>query len=134
MAEIETLSGFKGPDLAGMLIYDKANIGFSLRALGAVEARPDGTMMVKQPIRPITYDIVSNPSHATARVLNFLPEAVENIDHTGNLLYESDDMSMLQMDSIHICENGLCSIKFINDIIEESFHDSMMKTNFSFKI
>ena len=32
----ETLSGFKGPDLYNLIVKDKVDIGFSLRALGAV--------------------------------------------------------------------------------------------------
>lgn len=55
IGEIETLSGFKGPDLASIVMYDKVNIGFSLRALGAVDQRPDGTIVVLEPIKPIKY-------------------------------------------------------------------------------
>ena len=50
--EVETLSGFNGPSIAKMILYDKVNIGFSLRALGAVEQKPDGTIMVLAPIKP----------------------------------------------------------------------------------
>jgi len=63
IGEVETLSGFKGPDFANLIVKDKVNIGFSLRALGSVEPLSDGTLMVKTPIKPITYDIVSNPSY-----------------------------------------------------------------------
>lgn len=40
----ETLSGFKGPDLYNLITKDKVDIGFSLRALGAVETLQDGTI------------------------------------------------------------------------------------------
>ena len=40
----ETLSGFKGPDLYNLIAKDKVDIGFSLRALGAVETLQDGTI------------------------------------------------------------------------------------------
>ena len=50
---METLSGFQGPSFARMLINDRVNIGFSLRALGAVETQPDGTIIVGSPIKPI---------------------------------------------------------------------------------
>lgn len=52
IGEIETLSGFLGPDIAKMVLYDKVNVGFSLRALGSVDTKPDGTIEVLQPIKP----------------------------------------------------------------------------------
>ena len=53
IGEAETLSSFKGPDVADLISKDKVDLGFSLRALGAVEALHDGTLQVKTPIRPI---------------------------------------------------------------------------------
>lgn len=76
IAEIETLSGFKGPDLRNIIIEDKVPIGFSLRMFGRVkpmEGNPS-IMEVTTPLRAITYDVVTNPSHSSARVLNFLTE------------------------------------------------------------
>ena len=52
IGEVETLSGFHGPDIAKMILYDKVNVGFSLRALGSVNTRPDGTIEVLAPIKP----------------------------------------------------------------------------------
>jgi len=52
IGEIETLSGFNGPDIAQMVLLDKVNLGFSLRALGGVDTRPDGTIDVLLPIKP----------------------------------------------------------------------------------
>jgi len=54
IGEISTLSGFKGPDLAG-LIKDNVNFGFSLRALGSVEQLSDGSIQVVEPMIPIKY-------------------------------------------------------------------------------
>jgi len=54
IGEIETLSGFKGPDLAG-LIHDSINFGFSLRALGSVEQLSDGSINVIEPMIPINF-------------------------------------------------------------------------------
>lgn len=52
IGEMETLSGFKGPDLAA-LISDGVNVGFSLRALGSVRTLTDGTIEVIEPMIPI---------------------------------------------------------------------------------
>ncbi|MCP4763389.1 MAG: hypothetical protein GY870_16575 [archaeon] len=132
IAEVETLSGFQGPSLAKSLILDKLNIGFSLRALGAVESQPDGTLLVKQPIKPITYDVVSNPSHANARVLEFLKEDFsDNFSNANEILCEAEDLSVLEADSITLCEGGSCTVRFIDDIINERFSNALSKTYFS---
>lgn len=131
IAEVETLSGFYGPDLAKMLLYDKVNIGFSLRALGAVEPQRDGSLLVTQPIKAITYDVVTNPSHANARVLEFLPESDSSLfDLSSQLICESEDILTLNEDHITICENGVCSMRFINDVITESFEDAFKRVSF----
>jgi len=56
MGEMETLSSFRGPDLTKLIMDDKIDIGWSLRALGAVSPMSDGTLRVTEGIRPITYD------------------------------------------------------------------------------
>jgi len=63
LGEVSTLSSFKGPDLAG-LINDGVNFGFSLRALGSVQALTDGTLNVVEPMIPITYDSTESLSGA----------------------------------------------------------------------
>jgi hypothetical protein len=130
LGEIETLSGFKGPDLANLITKDKINIGFSLRALGGVEPMQDGTLVVTDPIMPITYDIVSNPSHQNARVMTFLPESAGDFipDAPKALLCESADIvTLIESDHLRICEGDACVIKFIDDIINESFLDIISK-------
>lgn len=131
IGEVETLSGFNGPEVARMLLYDKVNLGFSLRALGAVEQKPDGTILVLEPIKPITYDLVSNPSHASARILEYLPESVFAAETVTQYIYEGEDLSLLERDSITICENGVCEIKFIDDIIENLFDKTIKRVTFS---
>ncbi len=122
IGEVETLSGFKGPDFANLVVKDKVNIGFSLRALGSVEPMHDGTLMVKTPIKPITYDIVSNPSHDNARILKFLPESCnEFVPENSMSLMESVDQ--MDLDQTMVCEGGQCVMKFIDDIIRENFNE-----------
>lgn len=130
----ETLSGFKGPDLYNLITKDKVDIGFSLRALGAVETLQDGTIMVKDPIRPITYDIVSNPSHANAKVLEFLPEsASEFIPESNNLICEGEMLDILGKDQIVVSEGDSMVIRFIDDIINERF-ESVVSKGIKFRI
>ena len=126
IGEVESLSGFRGPDFANLVARDKVNIGFSLRALGSVEPLTDGTLMVKEPIRPITYDIVSNPSHANARILKFLPENYnEYIPCESISLMES--VGELDQEQVMICEGGICVKKFVDEIIDETFLDVISK-------
>jgi len=125
IGEIQTLSGFQGPSLANLILRDKVNIGFSLRALGSVEPLTDGTLDVKMPLRAITYDIVSSPSHDNARITEFLPESFicESADESG-ILAEAADLSLLeQQDNIVIDNvNGNHYIQaFTDDLIHETF-------------
>jgi len=92
---IETLSGFKGPDIFNLLVRDKANIGFSLRMFARLVPDPNNNVMVVEPpLRPITYDIVSNPSHTNANILEFLPEDFANLTSLNSLvaINESSDI------------------------------------------
>ncbi len=126
IGEVESLTGFRGPDFANLIARDKVNIGFSLRALGSVEPMVDGTLMVKEPIRPITYDIVSNPSHSNARILKFLPEAYnEFLPEESLALMES--VGELDSGQLLVCEGGMCVRKFVEEIIEESFLEVVSK-------
>ena len=126
IGEVESLSGFKGPDFANLVSRDHVNIGFSLRALGSVEPMHDGTLMVKEPIKAITYDIVSNPSHTSARILKFLPESYEEfIPDQASTLMES--VGNLDLEEMLVCEGGVCVKKFVDDIINESFDEIVSK-------
>ena len=139
IGEVETLSGFHGPDIAKMVLYDKVNVGFSLRALGSVNTRPDGTIEVLSPIKPITYDLVSNPSHAKARVLEFLPESVDlgGVDEQSGVLCESvgtnEDILLLQEDGIVIANNAdLPERHFVEEILRSRFDGSLKHMRFRF--
>jgi hypothetical protein len=61
------------------LLHDKVNIGFSLRALGTTQNAEDGTLIV-QSLRAITFDVVANPSHTEARVIEVFNESTEMSD------------------------------------------------------
>lgn len=90
VGEAETLSGFLGPDLYNTIVYDKADIGFSLRMFGRVQMdESTGLNRVVRPIRPITYDVVTNPSHGTARILEFVTEDISSfLVENDELMYE----------------------------------------------
>lgn len=135
VGEVETLSGFKGPDLANLISRDKINIGFSLRALGGVEPLQDGTLKVKEPISPITYDVVSNPSHSNSRVMEFLPESdMSLLSNSDALICENgDEVSLMEEEQVTLCDGNQCVRRFIDDIIFERF-TSVMASGISFRI
>lgn len=137
LGEIETLSGFLGPDIAKMVLYDKVNVGFSLRALGSVNTKPDGTIEVLTPIKPITYDLVSNPSHSKARVLEFLPESVSNFDDYdyGAVINESAgdyDYEILRLDGINLTGGEVPERGFLDEILKNNFTKFTKHMNFRF--
>lgn len=121
IGEVETLSGFKGPDLANLILKDKVDIGFSLRALGSVEPLTDGTLLVRSPIMPVTYDVVSAPSHKNAKVLEFMPESAMDFGGDQQVVYESSDLSLLEAEDIFLSEDNHFVSKFLENIIEERF-------------
>jgi hypothetical protein len=122
----ESLSGFRGPDLYNLIVKDKVDLGVSLRALGSVEPLQDGTLIVQDPIRAITYDWVSSPSHQNARVLDFLPECYTDF-MPMDTMYESADLSKLNDDHIMITENAGLIKRFLDDILQERFDEVISK-------
>lgn len=125
---IVTLSGCKGPDLAS-LILDGVNIGFSLRALGSVEMLSDGTMRVQQPFVAITYDAVTSPSHDNARILEVLPESLNDfITKDQDLLYEADGFKeFIENEGVSLDKTDNDVRRFLNEIINEQFHQVISK-------
>lgn len=132
IGEIETLSGFRGPDLANLILKDQVDIGFSLRALGSVEPMTDGTLLVKSPIMPITYDVVSTPSHQNARVMEFMPESAIDFQSDSQVLCENNDLNLLEAENIFISDSNQCISKFVEEIIQEQF--SRIISGIRFKI
>jgi CRISPR/Cas system-associated endoribonuclease Cas2 len=69
MGKLETLGTPNGKILTE-LIKDKIRVGFSVRALGNMEKR-DNIEYILSPIYIVSYDAVSDPSHAEATIRNF---------------------------------------------------------------
>lgn len=117
-------------------------MGFSWRGFGNVKPRSTSSnvMEVTTPLRAITYDVVSSPSHGTARILSFLSEnnSIEGIrsvlesEDNENPILESADSIIFE--SEHCCLPGSskdeCS-KYLKTLIHE--HIKSLKP-FSFKI
>jgi hypothetical protein len=105
IAEIETLSGFKGPDLRNILVEDKVPIGFSLRMFGRVKPMDNNPsiMEVTTPLKAITYDVVTNPSHSSARVMSFLTEST----NYNSFIQEDEEYVAESMDDL-LFENEIC--------------------------
>lgn len=122
IGEMETLTGFLGPDLYNLIVHDKADIGFSLRMFGKVEMEGDtGISRVTRPIRPITYDTVTNPSHKTARILSFMPENanefLSNPKMDSSIIYESD----LSIDNLNLSDFNESVYEYLDMLIQENF-------------
>ena len=122
IGEAETLSGFLGPDLYKTIMYDKIDIGFSLRMFGRTQLEEStGLNKVVRPIRPITYDIVTNPSHSSARILEFVTEDISNF-----LVDNSANMQILQESCL--CQDGIC-LTDMNESIYD-YLDRVLNTTF----
>lgn len=85
----------------------------------------------------ITYDIVSNPSHARARVLEFLPESYtpgSDDDSQMTLVCESSDSDIwfLEQDGINIYRDESAEKSFIRSIIQNDFEKALKDLKFKF--
>lgn len=120
--EIETLSGFKGPDLASIILNDHVDIGFSLRALGSVQKRQDGILEVTTPMKAITYDIVTNPSFSDARIMQFIPETDLSNARADSMSFicENEDIELVKNDQVFYESDSIyCIESFVDQIIAE---------------
>jgi hypothetical protein len=129
IAEVETLAGFKGPDLRDIITINKANIGFSLRMFGKLQphSQMKTVMEVVSPLRPITYDVVTEPSHKGSRIMKFLTES----DNFSYLIKSNDfsEMELTQESLSFITENNMNVsynskqelTKFLDDVLAHEF-------------
>jgi len=69
IGQLETTNTHNGKDMMGLL-KDKCGIGISMRGMASLESEGD-VNIVQDPLYIITFDLVSNPSHAQARVTDF---------------------------------------------------------------
>lgn len=121
IGEVETLSGFLGPDVYNLIVHDKADIGYSLRMFGRVETEgATGVAKVVRPIRPITYDTVTNPSHSTARIMEFLPENI------NEFITQRPDMellneSTLSIDNLEMQDINESIYDYVDRIVQDFF-------------
>ena len=67
--------------------------------------------------------IVSNPSHANSKIMEFLPETdLSILSQADTILAEDVELDLLNdQDQITICENGYCVRQFMDDVIHEQF-------------
>ncbi len=137
--ECETLSNRAGLDLYGLL-KDNITIGFSLRAFGETRKRPDGIVEVlSKSLKALTYDCVSNPSHDSSVIVDFITEGTDthalvkdlestileetqNIEeklNSGGLLEESNLMNQINEDTpTQVCVGNICSVAPIEEAID----------------
>jgi len=138
---LEILSTPKGK-VVQQLLHDKVNIGFSLRALGTTQTGEDGTLIV-QSLRAITFDVVANPSHSEARVIELFNESIDLSDLVKNfeLLNEeaivndsmevvleaaSDELNNMkeelfvegESEPLHTCSAGVCVRGDVDALVE----------------
>ncbi len=151
-AECETLTNDIGINLY-RLLKDKVTIGFSLRAFGSSAKSPTGVTMVSAVgLKALTFDVVSNPSHSTAVIYEFINESTDPLalakelrnhkqDITEIILEESDNGFVqfnLDGEQVRACTlDGSCIQGTIEESIDYLIDISMTKNaikKFSFKI
>lgn len=130
IGEVETLTGFKGPDLYNLIKYDKANIGFSVRMFGKFKKHPTIREVneVALPIRTVTYDVVSSPSHKTAKIIEFIPESASEFQE--DLAITESSNLFLTTENIHLPESSKDIVDdYLLMVLNESF-DNLKSVRF----
>lgn len=101
MGEVETTLTECGFNMAG-LIMSKVPVGFSLRAMGETRPRRDGVTEITAPFNIITFDCVSNPSHAKARMVEVVTEQVQSLTESAVLnVYKKDQIAFDRTDWLY---------------------------------
>ncbi len=134
----ETLSNRSGLDLYGLL-KDQVTIGFSLRAFGETQKRPDGiTEVSAKGLKALTYDVVSNPSHDSSVIIDFITESLDlnklvhdledTISDKRSILQENMANGLIEeagvMEQVNegqpnkICLGNICSVAPLEEAIE----------------
>lgn len=73
---------------------------------------------------------MSNPSHASARILDYLPESADITSGTSSIICEDGDLQLLESDSIYICEDGISNFGSIDSILKTNFSNVCKRTHF----
>ena len=152
IATCETLTNGSGMNLY-RLLKDKVTIGFSLRAFGSSTKSPTGVTMVSpMGLKALTFDVVSNPSHSSAVIYEFITESTDPLMLVNELkeykndvieiITESTEDSMIQttLDGEQVCActlDGSCVAGTIEESIDFLINRSLEKNtikSFAFKI
>lgn len=98
VAECETLTNDAGMDLY-RLLKQKVSFGFSLRAFGSSTKSPTGVTQVSPiGLKALTFDVVSNPSHSSAVIYEFMEEST---DFSSLLKMAKDLQSHANSETVH---------------------------------
>jgi hypothetical protein len=138
IAEAVTASTRKGVDLYGLIVEDGYNVGFSLRALGSVkpifEENGQKVLLVEKIYKPVTYDVVDNPSHAVAKILELNESEILNTpENKSEILTENTDTAIyIPVGAYKISEKTIEQAKYDKDLKE--LIDSILEDSVSITI
>lgn len=151
----ETLCNTPGKDMRALIVENGIKLGFSLRAMGKTSINPStGITEVHSPMKVFCYDLVSNPSHANARMSEVLSESSIIPNDSGmNMIMESCDNVLAIAESYGIDnaekfitsgnfivtpENGMAMMRIddttIRAFLEENVITSFLKAKKSFSL
>lgn len=152
IATCETLTSASGMNLY-RLLKDKVTIGFSLRAFGSSTKSPTGVTMISPiGLKALTFDVVSNPSHSSAVIYEFITESTNPLDLVSDLTdYQEEVVEVItestddyfkqynkQGEEVCACElDGSCVAGVITESIDYLIDRSLTKNTikrFNFSI
>jgi len=153
VAECETLNTPSG-EILYTLLKDNATIGFSLRAFGDTKSLSNGVVeVVPDGLKALTFDVVANPSHDNAVIIDFLEEGfsykealklVEEMTEYKKALENTKEPKLMEeacnlFNSIskdnneQVCINGICMREPLEEAIDYVFSLSTKEAKNKFK-
>jgi len=125
-------------------IKDGVTIGFSLRAFGEVEKEGEYLKVSAKGLKAITYDLVANPSHGNALILEMLNESTDVStlikdmkDYKDTLIKVSKEKKMNIIEEAEIvtetglvCTNGICELRPIEETIDYLVEQALSNPSF----
>lgn len=122
---IETLAATSnGRALRDLVVLDKVPVGFSYRGMGDLRPVMEGGMTyyeVKGPLNTVTWDSVSFPSHAAARLVKVTESDYGNMleEAKGCILTEEGSKIFYERDGLICTSEGFCYLPNVFDKLVE---------------
>jgi hypothetical protein len=111
------------------IVKSGSKVGFSMRGVGSVIEKRNGSVIVKPPMTILTYDFVLHPSHRNA----YMTKTVASASPTNNLVTENVNIfELIQKQSINnYIKNNSFNLKLVSESLMVSLNNFTLSEDFN---